>query len=289
MSKGKVVVKFTRSDSKTLAFDDSPFGVTELDGMDAPVLELFTEKNPIGDGDLITGNRVGARTITITAKNRFQKMNEQMRKIASAFFNPLYTFNVEVTYGSLVRTANECRLKALALPTENINKPLAIKMTLLNPSGYLDGGGLYGRDIASVQPRLGWPWVSVVDVGHLYSLYNFARVISVDNDGDAPTYIRAVFTATGADGVVNPALIKDEYKIRILTTLQLGDQLEIDTEKKLVKLNGVNALHLVDKTSNWSGMRMGIGNNVFGFDADEHDNQLSVRIYYTKRFYGMGG
>lgn len=284
-----VTVKFTRSDGRTFAFDDSPFGVTQLDGVDAPVLEVFTEKNATGDGDLITGNRVGARTITLEAKNRFHRLNEQMRKLASAFFNPLYTFNAEITYGKLTRTANECRLKALAMPTGNIHKPLSIKLTLLSPSGYLDGGGLYGKDIASVQPRLGWPWVSVMGVGHLYSLYNFARVISVNNDGDAPTYIRAVFTATGSDGVVNPTLIKDEYRIRILTTLNLGDQLEIDTEKKLVKINGVNALHLVDKTSNWTGMRMGIGNNVFGFEADEHDNQLSVRIYYTKRFYGLGG
>ena len=74
-----------------------------------------------------------------------------------------------------------------------------------------------------------------------------------------------------------------------MTTLQPGDVLEIDTEKKLVKLNGVNALHLLDKTSNWSGMRMDVGSNAFGFEADEYDNQLSVRIYYSLRFYGMGG
>jgi hypothetical protein len=212
-----------------------------------------------------------------------------MRKIASAFFNPNYSYDVEITYDGSTRSAYDCELKAIAIPTASVYKRLEITLTLLSPHGYLSGGGVYGRDINSVQPRLGWPWVSVVGAGHLYSLYNFAKTISVDNNGDGPTWIRAVFTATGSDAVVNPKLYKNEYHIRVLATLQPGDVLEIDTEKKLVKLNGVNALHLLDKTSNWSGMRMDVGSNAFGFEADEYDNQLSVRIYYSLRFYGMGG
>ena len=284
-----VKIVFTRSDGKTFFFDDAPLGVTELDGVDAPKIELFTVKNAVGDGDVITGKRIAARTITIEAKNRYTGLNEQMRKLASAFFNPMYTYDVEFTYGSFVRTARDCEIKALAIPTANLYARLKINITLLAKSGYLDGGGIYGKDIASVTPRLGWPWVSVAGAGHLYSLHVFSRIIEVNNDGDAPTFIRAVFTAVGNDEITNPVLIKDNYYIRVLTTMKHGDHLEIDTENRLVKLNGKNALHLVDRSSNWAGMRMDIGSNVFGFSADDHDNQLAVRIYYTNRFYGLGG
>ena len=289
MAVPQVSVKFTRSDGRTFAFDDAPFGVTALTGIDAPKVEVFTQKQAIGDGDIVTGKRVAARQITITASNRKPAINQQMRKLASAFFNPAYTYSVEITYHGSTRSAHDCELKALAMPTGNVYKRLEITLTMLSPTGYLDGGGMYGRDINSVQPRLGWPWVSLVDVGHLYSLHSFAKAITVDNDGDGPTYIRAEFVANGPDTVVNPQLVKGQYYIRVLTTLHAGDKLTIDTEKKQVKLNGASILHLVDKTSNWAGMRMDVGVNSFGFDADERDNQLAVRIYYTKRYYGMGG
>lgn len=283
-----VTIKFTRSDGKTFAFDDAPMGVTALDGVGGPKLELFTEKTAVGDGDIITGRRVASRLITIKASNRAMRLNQQMRKLVSAFFNPLYKYTVDITYGSSNRAAHECELKAIAIPTVNVYKRFEVTVTFLSPTGYLDGGGIYGRDINSVQPRLGWPWVSVAGRGMLYSLYNFSKAVTVNNDGDAPTFIRAVFTATGSDPVPNPVLIKGEYYVRVLTTMNPGDKVEIDTEKRLVKINGVNALHLVDKTSNWTGMKMEVGQNSFGFDADDHDNQLSVRIYYTTRFYGMG-
>lgn len=283
-----VHVAFTRSDGKQLAFDDAPMGITALDGVGAPKLELFTEKAAVGDGDVITGRRVASRLITITASNRVISLNAQMRKIVSAFFNPLYSYDVDITYGQSKRSAHECELKAIAIPTGNIYKRFEVTLTLLSPTGYLDGDGLYGKDINNVVPRLGWPWVSVANVGMIYSVYEFTKAVTIDNDGDAPTYIRAVFTATGEDPVTNPKLIKGEYFVRVLTSIQPGDKLEIDTEKRLVKINGVNALHLVDRQSNWAGMRMEHGQNSFGFDADDHENQLSVRIYYSKRFYGMG-
>lgn len=283
-----VTIKFTRSDGKQFAFDDAPMGVTALDGVGGPKLELYTEKAAKGDGDIITGRRVSSRVITIKASNRMLRLNPQMRKLVSAFFNPLYKYSVEITYGESTRWAHECELKAIAIPTENVYKRFEVTLTMLSPTGYLDGDSVYGKDINNIIPRLGWPWVSVAGVGMLYSVFEFTKAVTIDNDGDAPTYIRAVFTATGEDPVPNPKLIKGEYFVRVLTTMQPGDKVEIDTEKRLVKINGVNALHLVDRQSNWTGMRMERGQNSFGFDADDHENQLSVRIYYSKRFYGMG-
>ena len=283
-----VTILFTRSDGEVFSFDDAPMGVTRLEGVGEPRLELFTEKAANGDGDIITGRRISSRIITISASNRILSMNQQMRKLVSAFFNPLYKYSVSITYGESTRAAHECELKALAIPTGNLYRRFEATLTLLSPTGYLDGDGIYGKNINNVIPRLGWPWVSVAGAGMLYSVFEFSKAVTIDNDGDAPTYIRAVFTATGEDVIHNPVLIKGEYFVRVLASMNPGDKVEIDTEKRLVKINGVNALHLVDRNSNWTGMRMERGQNSFGFDADDHENQLSVRIYYSKRFYGMG-
>lgn len=283
-----VHVYFTRSDGRVFRFDDSPMGITSLEGVDAPKVEIFTEKNAVGDGDVVTGKRIASRAIEIKASSRLLELNQQTRKIASAFFNPAYTFDVQIIYGSMSRTGRNCELKALAMPTGNLYRRFEITLTMFAPNGYLEGDGIYGKDINAIAPRLGWPFVSVAGRGFLYSKFNFSKTINVNNDGDAPTFIRAVFSVVGDDVVENPKLFKDDAYVRILTNIQRGDKLEIDTEKRLVRLNGENILHLVDKTSSWTGMRMETGANTFGFDADSHDNQLSVRIYYSKRYYGMG-
>lgn len=279
---------FTRSDGKEFQINDMPMGVKKLKGFDAPSVEIFTEKNAVGDGDVVTGKRIASRLLEIESSSRVLGMNEQMRKLASAFFNPLYTFDVRAVYGTFSRTARGCVLKAIAMPMENLYKRFELSVSLLAPTGHLEGDGLYGKDINAVTARLGWPWVSVKDVGFLYSKFDFSRTIDVFNDGDAPTFIRAVFTVSGTDTVKNPKLVKDDSYIRLVTVLNPGDVLEIDTEKRIVRINGENALNKVDKTSSWQGMRMNEGANTFGFSADTHDNQLSVRIYYAKRFYGMG-
>lgn len=290
---GSCTILLTRSDERTFAIDGSPLGLVELTGVDAPTVEVFTEKNAVGDGDVVTGQRVAARVITFKARARGTRLNAQMRALAGAFFNPAYTFDAAFTYGGVTRTARGCRLKALALPTANVYAPLELTLTLLCPAGYLDGGGLHGEDLNSVAPRLGWPFVSLVKSdaratpGFVFGVHNYAKTITVNNNGDGPTWARAVFTLTGADTVKNPRLTRGDAFVRVLCTLSPGDTLEIDTEKRTVRLNGRNALHLVDRQSSFQRMVMGVGNNTIGFDADTHDNQLSVRVYYAVRYGGL--
>ena len=286
-----VHVYFTRSDGQELRFDDAPMGIVGLEGIDAPKVELFTEKNAIGDGDVVTGKRVASRTIKLEASTRIIGLGQQMRILLAAFFNPTYTFDIRFIYGDLTRTARDCQIKAMEMPTGNIYERFRITMTLLSPNGYLEDGGINGGDINNVLPRLGWPFISIADrnKGFLWGVFEFAKALTFDNDGDAPTYIRAVFKADGADTIENPALLHGDSFIRVLTTLHPGDELEIDTEKRIVRLNGVNKLNLVSKDSSFAGMKMDVGEQTFGFSADTHEDQLSVRIYYAKRYYSLGG
>lgn len=286
-----VHIYFTRSDGKELRFDDAPMGVVALEGVDAPKVEVFTEKNAIGDGDVVTGKRVAARTITIEASTRITSLNIQMRALMASFFNPTHTFDVKFIYGDLTRTARGCEIQAMQMPTRNIYERLRITITFLAPNGYLEGGGIDGGDINSVLPRLGWPMVFIADnaKGMLWGEFEFAQGVTFNNDGDAPTYIRAIMSVSGSDTVQNPTLHHGEAFVRVMTTIRRGDELEIDTEKRIVRLNGTNVLNLVSKDSNFAAMEMGVGPQSFGFSADTHEDQLSVRIYYAKRYYSLGG
>lgn len=288
MDTSRANVLIHRSDGQTFAMDDRPMGLLELEGVDAPAMEVFTEKNAVGDGDTVTGSRVAARDITIRAKSRGGIKNAILRARAVVFFDPQYTYDVDISYDGVTRTARDCRLKAVAIPSGSLYQPLDITATFLCPYGYLDGeGGMDGVDLNSITPRLGWPYVSMMDAGMLYGLYNHEKSVTIHNRGSAPTWVRGVFTAMGPGTVQNPRLIHGDAFVRVLSTMNPGDVVDIDTEKRIVRINGVNALNKIDKASSFSGMRVDPGYSVIGFDADTNPDQLSARVYFQIRYLGV--
>lgn len=281
-------VRIRRSDGREWAVDGHLLGLTELSGADAPAMEVFTEKSAVGDGDTVTACRVAAREIALKARARGAGQNALLRGRAAAFFDPQYAFDVTIAYEGTVRTARECRLKAVSIPTGSVYAPLEIAVTLLCPSGYLDGeGGMDGVDLNSVTPRLGWPLVCVQNTGMLFGVYNFDKTVTIHNRGSAPTWVRGVFTALGPGTVKNPKLLHGGAFVRVLCTMQPGDVTEIDTEKRIVRINGQNALGRIDKASAFDGMRVDPGYGVIGFDADTNPDQLSARVYFQIRYLGV--
>ena len=288
METSRANVLIHRSDGQTFAMDDRPMGLVELEGVDAPAMEVFTEKNAVGDGDTVTGSRVAARDITIRAKSRGGIKNAILRARAVVFFDPQYTYDVDISYDGVTRTARDCRLKAVAIPSGSLYQPLDITATFLCPYGYLDGeGGMDGVDLNSITPRLGWPYVSMENAGSLFGVYNYDKTVVIHNRGSAPTWVRGVFTAMGPGTVQNPKLIHGDAFVRVLYTMNPGDVVDIDTEKRIVRINGVNALNKIDKASSFGSMRVDPGYSVIGFDADTNPDQLSARVYFQIRYLGV--
>ena len=277
-----------RSDGQTFAMDDRPIGLLEIRGVDAPAMEVFTEKNAVGDGDTVTGSRVASRDITLRAKSRGGVKNAILRAMAVAFFDPQYTYDVDISYDGVTRTARDCRLRAVAIPSGSLYQPLDITATFLCPYGYLDGeGGMDGVDLNSITPRLGWPYVSMENAGMLFGVYNYDKTVVIHNRGSAPTWVRGVFTAMGPGTVQNPKLIHGDAFVRALYTMNAGDAVDVDTEKRIVRINGVNALNKIDKASSFGGMRVDPGYSVIGFDTDTNPDQLSARVYFQIRYLGV--
>ncbi len=288
METSRANVLIHRSDGQTFAMDDRPMGLLELEGVDAPAMEVFTEKNAVADGDTVTGSRVAARDITIRSKSRGGIKNAILRARAVVFFDPQYTYDVDISYDGVTRTARDCRLKAVAIPSGSLYQPIEITATFLCPYGYLDGeGGMDGVDLNSITPRLGWPYVSMENAGMLFGVYNYDKTVVIHNRGSAPTWVRGVFTAMGPGTVQNPKLIHGDAFVRVLYTMNPGDVVDIDTEKRIVRINGVNALNKIDKASSFGGMRVDPGYSVIGFDADTNPDQLSARVYFQIRYLGI--
>lgn len=279
-----ISVRFVRGDGRTFSMDGVLLGLVAASGLDAPNVEVFTQKAAAGDGDLITAQRVGSRVLEFTAKARKAVLNDPLRRSITAFFSPAQSFQVYIHRADGVRFADGCRLESLQIPTENIHTPLTVTLSLLMPEGYFLSADGFGKNIAAIEPRCGYPYAAQAGVGRIYGLYAFAQTVYLDNDGDAQAYLKAVFSARGT--VTNPKLMAGGGFVRMLMTLQAGDVLVVDGKTRAVTLNGDNASARLDRHSSFEGIVFGLGSNTVSYTADAGANLLDVYVYYNKRYIG---
>lgn len=261
-----------------------------LDGFGNFDNDIATTNNAIGDGGIITNNRLGVKDRTIKAVSRNSYKNDVLRHQAISFFSPKYDYKVYVTYMGYTRWF-EGKLHKFKLPSANIFKDMEMTLIFLCPSPYLKSYDDFGQNIASVSGRIAFPYISSTDAskpkilqGITGGMFNFAQEIILDNDGDVDAYCKCIFEATGE--VKNPKLIINDSYVRVIDTMHEGDVIEIDFTKNppTVRKNGVNYVGHCDRTSAFDEMALVVGDSKVSFDADNGSNLLRVSIYYNKLY-----
>lgn len=280
----KLYLKFVRSDGREMLVRDDVWGITAMKGLDKPEITVFTQKNALRDGDVVTGSRVGARPIEIELTARNAALNDVLRRAATSFFTLGKTYDLYVTRYGEERFARECWLEGFDIPTERTAVRIVAKIDLLCPEGYFLSADSFSKNIAAIEPRCGYPYIAHEDCGRIYGVYSFAETVYLDNDGDAEAYCQAVFIAKG--DVTNPRLNAGDGFVRLLTVMHDGDVLIVDGRNMSVKLNGVNMSNLLDKDSSFDDLVFAVGTSTVGFTADIGSNLLDVYIYYNKRYMG---
>ena len=122
--------------------------------------------------------------------------------------------------------------------------------------------------------------------GLIVSTYLFDRMVHVNYDGDISA--APMMSIRIDDKVVNPKVMVNGAYVRILQTLESGDEIKIETAPTpMVEINGENALNKVDRSSNFAGMRLQPGDNSIQFDADLGNNSMHVIVRYFKNYLGV--
>lgn len=281
-----VVVRLVRDDGAELVVDGSDWGALTIDGAATPGYEIFSEKRAVGDGSIITGKRVNARDLTITANVIDTAYNDILRNQALAFFSPKRQYKIYLSYMGRSFWIDGS-LSAFSCPNQYIYNPQEFTALFFCPNTYWNSLDDFGQDIASESPRWGFPYMDNPDYGVLVSLYNFSRQVVFDYDGDVPTAFTAELTADAT--VVNPQLNKDGYFVKILDTMQAGDRIVIDfgVQKVGITKNGENIINKVDRASNFTDILMEPGANTISYQAQSGDNNLHVVLRYHKKYLGV--
>ncbi len=280
----RITLNFVRDDGQSMAVNNTTWGLLGAKGLDKPDISIFTQEAAIGDGDMVTGKRVGARSIEITLKTMSAALNEVLRRAATSFFTHKHTYDLYVYRFGSPRYAPACEVESVEIPTESQYKPITLTLGLLCPEGYFLSADSFSRNIAGLVGRCGYPYIALGSYGRIYGVYSFAETVYLDNDGDAEAYCKAVFIARG--GVTNPKLVAGSGYVRVLGSMVAGDVLMIDGKTKAATLNGANIATHLDRASNFDGIVFAVGTNSVGFTADVGSNVLDVYIYFNKRYMG---
>lgn len=284
MSSNDAMIKVTRSDGRTFELG-TLWGITKLEGIDAPDFHTYTSENATGDGVTITGERAEKRLIAVSATLRgvSNTLTAAARSEAVHFFALRYTYRLDITYRGVTRWTM-ASLDAFSCPSGNVYAPVKLTAEFICPDPWLRSVDDFAQNIALVSGYSGFPYM-VKQGGAPVGVYNFARSVAIYNDGDVPVGFRAVLYARGE--VENPRIIKGDSYVKILDTMEQGDIIEIDLTEKTITKNGVNYLSRIDRSSNFTGINLGVGDNTIAYDADNGNNLLDVTLYFNLGYVGM--
>lgn len=284
-------VRIVRDDGAEFIVDGTTWGVLEAKGFDKPNISVFTEKRAIGDGDIVTGQRVGARDLELKIKTKDSSINEILRRYTTSFFRPANTYDVHIERFGAGRYAPACQVTDVEVPTEKLSKPITVTIGMLCPGGYMIGEEQVDA-LSSITPRIGYPYISLKDgnFGNTYPVrvygvrYN-ATSINVTNDGDVGTYCRISIYATAY--ATNPTVYVGGNYIRVQTSVNAGDTIIIDPDTLKVTKNGTRIMNSVATGSKLARLILEPGTVVCSYTADTGASNLLVTLYHNNNYMGV--
>ena len=281
------LIKILRNDGEIFEFNE--FKIIGLEGFGGLKVEVLTKSKAFGNGNILVGKRLPSRQLIIDSinPNKDIKTAKYFREKVRKFFNPNYTFTIQVNYKGIEKEI-KVELTQVVLPTSNIYRPQALSVIFeaLNP--LFASIDKFGKDIASKVPMFGFPvyfmgerMTPKTPKGANYGLFNFDNIVDIQNNGDVATYFTAEIIM-GAE-VQDFALHQDENTfVKLNHTFKSGDKIHMDFENSYVSLNGANANTLVDKTSTW--FEIPIGESQIYFAATVGETQVVVRLLYEQLY-----
>lgn len=293
-------MRVVRSDGQEMSFGDGTQWVLSINGMEdwiALDYDVTTSENVLSDGSSVVGKRVQEKDRTMEAVY-WGRDRKGVRDEVIPFFNPKFSFKAYVTYFGRTRWCEGEQI-GFDCPMVMENTPPKIMWTLLCPDPYLRSE--YGNEnsLTDSAPMFGFPFVSHIreplpdgtryPEGFLASKTLFDGLNTIYNTGDVETYYKIRCECKGV--VKNPKFTKDGKFVKLLGNFGDKDVIEIDFEAAppRVTVNGENRIQDTSRDSNFIGMQMQVGENVFNYTCDNAANRpfMSVQINFWKKYLGV--
>lgn len=286
MAERNVILRAVRSDGQVFEYNGDDWGLTSLEGVDFPKFEISKADRGYGNGSIITGKRKEARDIDIKARERNAGNNTLDRPLALGFHNSNFTFDLYITYMGVTRIAKGCELQGSKCPSGNVFDALTLTVSYLHPESDLLGEASESTNFTAVDPT--WHWSRVYTQGGslIYGVINHATSKVLNYLGSEDTFIHVRLEASGLVEGVNIGV--GSINVHIDCTLGSGDVLELDSEAKTVKVNGVDLAPASYNGELVPKLILTYGDNVVTVKADDEGNTaFDADVTYVGRYGGI--
>ena len=286
MAEKTVILRAVRSDGQVFEYNGDDWGLTSLEGVDFPKFEISKADRGYGNGSIITGKRKEARDIDIKARERNAGNNLFDRPLALGFHNSNFTFDLYITYMGVTRIAKGCELQGSKCPSGNVFDALTLTVSYLHPESDLLGEASESTNFTAVDPT--WHWSRVYTQGGslIYGVINHATSKVLNYLGSEDTFIHVRLEASGLVEGVNIGV--GSINVHIDCTLGSGDVLELDSEAKTVKVNGVDLAPASYNGELVPKLILTYGDNVVTVKADDEGNTaFDADVTYVGRYGGI--
>lgn len=283
----KVQIKAKRSDGQVMTYNSDDWGITKMDGLDFPPIEIFTENRGLGNGVIITGKRKDAREIEIEVESKITGNNEICREQFISFHNSNHTYELEVTYMGRTRIVKNCELKEALCANKNIFEPLEGELTFLSADADLYADNASETDFLSVDPL--WHVTRVYTQGGgtlAFGVINRSTEKVITYYGSEVAPIIATVTATGLVEGVNVSI--GDVKVSVDCTLTEGDVFVLNSETRIITVNGVKVAESKYNYNDLPNLLMQYGDNIVKITADDEGNiAFDANIEFVGRYGGL--
>lgn len=263
---------------------------TGLAGVDNTI---YSTNSAQQHGDTFTGLRIKARAISVKGAINIRDKAQaiELRRKALRILNPELKGTLKYEYRGYTKVI-EVRIDDRPdFYRKKVLLEYEIAFKALNP--FWKNEAETKEEIAS---WLGaWEFPTEIDEDDADSMVFGYReesvIVDCYNAGDVSTGMRIKFTALGV--LTKPVLLNvetNEY-IQINRTMQAGDVITVNTEYgnkgAVLERNGetIDCFKDIDVDSTF--MSLGIGDNIYRYDAESGVDNLEVSIYYNPQYLGV--
>ena len=288
MAERNVKVRAVRSDGQVFEYEGEDWKILSLEGIDFPKFEISQSPRGYGNGSIITGKRKEARDIDIIARERISMNNINDRPVALGFHNSNYTFDLYFTYMDVVRIAKGCQLQGASCPSGNVYAALELTVSYLHPESDLLGENSHSTSFTAIEPLWHVTRAYAPNGGALaFGVINHATSKVLNYLGSEDTFIHVSLEATGLVQGVKVSI--GDVSVTVNVTLGAEDVIEIDSETKTVKVNGVDVPPADYNGEQVPKLILSYGDNVVSVEdaTDEGNTAFDAQVTYTGRYGGL--
>jgi len=270
-----------------------PFFFQQLIGADGTNAEI-SKTNGVGqDGTTIEDVSLSDRPLKILgvikgySKEEIAKYRVKLLQV----FNPKIGGWLQYEYGDVKRRIR-CQVENAPKFTKKFSgyRYQDFLIDLICPNPYWQDLSNEKVGIAYWKGALEFP-LELIGAGIELGIREPSLIVNVDNPGDIECGMTLEFKAIST--VINPIIINVNTQefIKLNRTMEAGEVITVTTHfgNKRVesKLNGIaiNAFNYLDLESTF--IQLGVGDNLFRYDAAENINNLEVNIYYSPQYLGV--